>query len=192
MKPRLILLGDMGCGKSSLISRCLGEDAARAGGFVTLRRRAGDRLLGFDLAPARALCLEDAPRQCFLDFTGTTRRFDTVFSSLGVALLEQAPDHPFAVADEFGGLELEIPEFRQALYRFLSGSCPCVGVVKNDLASAALIRRTGLSGDYAREYQSLRAFLKNDPNTCLLPVKSWADQAAQRTLERWAETYVRK
>lgn len=189
MKPRLILLGDMGCGKSSLISRCLGEDAPRAGGFVTLRR-SGDRLMGFDLAPA--LCQEDAPRQCFLDFTGATRRDDTVFSTLGVALLEQAPEHPFAVADEFGGLELEIPEFRQALYRFLSGSCPCVGVVKNDRASAALIRRTGLSGDYAREYQSLRTFLKNDPNTCLLPVKSWADETAQRTLERWAETYVRK
>lgn len=192
MKPRLLLLGDMGCGKSSLIARCLGAEASRAGGFVTLRRREGERLLGFDLAPARALVEEDAPRQSFLDFTGRTRRDDTVFSSLGVRLLEAAAEYPFALADEFGGLELEIPEFRQALYRFLSREVPCVGVVKNDAAADALASRAGLGGEYARQYRLLREYLEKDPNTRLLEVSGWKDTEAQRVLEDWAKTYVRK
>ena len=192
MKPRLILLGNMGCGKSSLISRCLGADAARAGGFVTLRRRAEETLLGFDLAPARALVVENVPRQTFLDFTGPAKRKDSVFSALGVTLLEEAVDHPFAVADEFGGLELEIPEFRRALYRFFSREVPCIGVVKNQAAAQALIRRTGLGSDYAQEYGALRAWLEKDPNTQLLEVSGWGDESAQRILDSWANTYVRK
>lgn len=192
MRPKLILLGDIGCGKSSLIRSCLGGDASRAGGFVTLRRGPEKEPTGFDLAPARSLVDVQAPRQTFLDFTGRKRRDDSVFSGFGVELLKEAGSCPFAVADEFGGLELEIPEFRQALLEFLSRDIPCVGVLKNERASAALIRRTGLGGDYAKAYTALRQFLEEDPDTQLLPVTGWADKNAQACLESWANQHIRK
>lgn len=192
MRPKLILLGDIGCGKSSLIRSCLGGDASQAGGFVTLRRGLEKEPTGFDLAPARALLDVQAPRQTFLDFTGQKKRDDSVFSGFGVKLLKEAENHPFSVADEFGGLELEIPEFRQALMTFLSRDIPCIGVLKNEKASAALIRRTRLGGDYAKAYAALRQFLEEDPNTQLLPVTGWADKNAQACLETWANQYIRK
>ena len=191
MRPRLILMGPIGCGKSSLIRSCLGEDAAKAGGFVTLRRVEGDRLLGFDLAPARALVAENAPRQCFLDFTGETKKDNGVFEIFGTQLLAQAGEYPFAVADEFGGMELENEAFRGVLYAFLSGDTPCVGVLKNPQASAALTRRTGLGGNYPALYAELKARLEEDPQTELLPVTGWADRHAQAVLETWAKTYLR-
>lgn len=184
-------MGPIGCGKSSLIRSCLGEDAAKAGGFVTLRRVEGDRLLGFDLAPARALVAENAPRQCFLDFTGEIRKDNGVFENFGTQLLAQAGEYPFAVADEFGGMELENAAFRRALYAFLSGDTPCVGVLKTPQASAALTRRTGLGGNYPALYAELKACLEADPQTELLPVTGWADRHAQAVLEKWAESYVR-
>lgn len=191
MRPRLILMGPIGCGKSSLIRCCLVEDAARAGGFVTLRRTEGDRLLGFDLAPARALVEESAPRQCFLDLTGETKKDNGVFEDFGTRLLAGAGAYPFAVADEFGGMELENRAFRRALYAFLSGDTPCVGVLKTPQASAALARRTGLGGKYPALYAELKACLEADPRTELLPVTGWADRHAQAVLEDWAKTYVR-
>lgn len=192
MRPKIFLLGDIGCGKSSLIRSCLGGDAARAGGFVTLRRGLEKEPTGFDLAPARALVDENVARQTFLDFTKQPKREDSVFSGFGVNLLKEAETYPFAVADEFGGLELEIPEFRQALLEFLSLDIPCIGVLKNEEASAALTRRTGLGGDYAKAYAALRKFLEQDSRTQLLPVTGWADKSAQSYLENWANRYIRK
>lgn len=191
MRPRLILMGPIGCGKSSLIRACLGEAATKAGGFVTLRRTEGDRLLGFDLAPARALVDEKAIRQCFLDFSGETKRDNGVFEAFGTQLLAQAGEYPFAVADEFGGMELENTAFRKTLYAFLSGDIPCVGVLKTPQASAALTRRTGLGGNYPALYAELKAHLEENPQTELLPVTGWADRHAQAVLEKWAESYVR-
>lgn len=192
MKPRLILLGDMGCGKSSLIRTCLGEAAAKAGGFVTLRRREGESLLGFDLAPGRALVDAAAPREAFLDFSRETAQRPEVFATLGVALLQQAKDYPFCLADEFGGLELENDDFYRELTGFLSGNQPCIGVLKNHVARDALVRRLKPGAAYPHRYQELRSYLEADENTLLLPVTGWADQQAQRILAQWADTYARK
>lgn len=192
MRPRLILMGPIGCGKSSLIRTCLGEDAAKAGGFVTLRRTEENRLLGFDLASARALVEKTAERRCFLDFTGETKKDNGAFETFGTQLLADAEAYPFAVADEFGGMELENETFRRALYAFLSGETPCIGVLKTPKASAALTRRTGLGGEYPALYCELKAHLEADPQTEILPVTGWADRHAQAVLEDWAKTYVRK
>lgn len=189
---RLILLGEIGSGKSTLIRNALGEDAIRAGGFITRRITENGAVLGFDLAPAAAISDSSLPAQRFLDFSRGQRRDDGVFSGLGAHLLRQAPDAPFAVADEFGGLELLVPEFYEALVKLLTSDVPVIGVCKTPASVRALAEKIPLGADYARKADTLRALLEADPETLFLPVPGWNDPYATRTVQRWAETYVRR
>lgn len=189
---RLILMGEIGAGKSTLIRNALGSEAARAGGFVTRRITENGRLLGFDLAPVRIWSDPDLPAQRFLDFSRGRRRDDTVFSRLGAALLTEALHGPFAVVDEFGGLELLVPELYESLVKLLSSDVPAIGVFKTPGAVRALSEQIPLGEDYARKADALRTMLEADPETLLLPISGWNDCHAIETVQRWAETYVRR
>ena len=97
---RLILMGPIGCGKSTMIQTALGHDITRAGGFLTVRKLDGTQLLGFDLtAPTIP---QNGHR--FLDFENGAVRNDRVFSDFGIKCLQTPAS--FAVCDEFGGMEL--------------------------------------------------------------------------------------
>lgn len=189
---RLILMGDIGAGKSTLIRSALGSDAARAGGFVTRRITEKGMVQGFDLAPAAVLWNPTLPAQRFLDFSKGQRRDDGVFAGLGASLLAQALDAPFAVADEFGGLELLVPEFYEGLVKLLTSDIPTIGVLKTPAAVRALAEKIPLGEDYARKVDALRALLEADPETTILPVPGWNDPYATQTVQIWAETYVRR
>lgn len=189
---RLILMGEIGAGKSTLIRNALGDDAARAGGVVTRRITEKGTVQGFDLAPAAALWNPTLPAQRFLDFSCGQWRDDSVFSGLGASLLHQALDASFAVADEFGGLELLVPEFYEALVKLLTSDVPTIGVLKTPASVRALAEKIPLGEEYARKADSLRRLLEADPDTLLLPVPGWDDPYATRTVRFWAETYVRR
>lgn len=189
---RLILMGEIGAGKSTLIRNALGAEVARAGGFVTRRITENGRLQGFDLAPARIWSEPNLPAQRFLDFSQGKRRDDSVFSCFGAVLLREALQAPFAVADEFGGLELLVPEFYENLVKLLSSDVPAIGVFKTPGAVLALAEQIPLGEDYARKADALCRLLKADPETLLLPVSGWDDNHAIETVQRWAETYVRR
>ena len=190
MTPVLLLCGEIGCGKSTLIRNALGEEARQAGGFVTLRCLDGDKLLGFDLAPGSALVDKSAPRQRFLDFTCGKKQNDNVFADFGAELLKKSA--PFALADEFGGLELLIPEFREGLEALLTSGTPVVGVFKTDKASLALARRVELDSRYREEYLTFRQQLQQNPRVTLLPTSGRGDEDARLALEQWVSQYVRK
>ena len=191
---RLILSGEIGCGKTTLIRTALGSLASVAGGFVTFRILENEQLLGFDLAPASSLVCPESLQTArrFLDFSGTAQRNDAVFAETGAALLKKALSAPFAVADEFGGLELLVPAFRTALFALLQSDTPCIGVMKTPAAAAALAERIPLGCEYAAQYQALKRLLETDPETCLLPVTPWPDSHAAARIEQWVNTYVRR
>ena len=190
MTPVLLLCGEIGCGKSTLIRDALGEEAGRAGGFVTLRCLEGEKLSGFDLAPGAALVDENAPRQRFLDFTYGKRQNDGVFSGFGAELLRKSG--PFALADEFGGLELLIPEFREGLVALLESGTPVVGVFKTDRASRSLAQRVGLDSRYREEYLNFRQKLVENPRVTLLDTIGRGDENARKALAEWVCQYVTK
>ena len=190
MKKNLLLSGPIGCGKSTLIRSALGQAAAEAGGYVTLRILEGDFLAGFDLAPAAALADPSLKGQRFLDFTGGKRKNDLVFSQYGADLLHCALDAPFAVADEFGGLELLIPEFREALTALLNSPVPVIGVFKTPGASAALAQRLRLPEEYAAAYRQFRELLLQKEDTCIFSTTGRGDRQAETTIQRWMEQYI--
>ena len=183
---RLILMGPIGCGKSTMIQTALGHDISLAGGFLTVRKRNGTQLLGFDLtSPATP---QNGHR--FLNFENGVVRNDKVFSDFGVKYL-QAPA-PFAVADEFGGMELLVDDFYNQLLTFLKSDLPCIGVLKTEAAAAAMAEKVPLGALYSRRYQALCQMLKKDPETLLLSTTGWRDAATISAIAQWANQYVRR
>ena len=192
MRKNLLLRGPIGCGKSTMIQNALGEDVFRAGGYVTLRVLEQEKLLGFTLSPAAAWQDPSLEGQRFLDFTGPVRRDPKVFSGFGKELLTGALDAPFAVADEFGGLELMVPEFRQTLLKLLQSPVPCIGVFKSADASESLIERLHPEDSYRNIYGSLTELLEQDDNTEILDTTGRYDETARIRVEAWVSQYVRK
>lgn len=192
MRKNLLLRGSIGCGKSTMIKNALGENAIRAGGYVTLRILEQEKLLGFSLSPAAAWQDPFLEGQRFLDFTEGIRRDPKVFSGFGKELLTNALDAPFAVADEFGGLELLIPEFQQALLKLLQSPVPCIGVIKSRSASESLIERLHPEDRYRNLYGSLEKLLQQDPDTEILDTTGRYDETARTRVEAWVSQYVRK
>ena len=183
---RLILMGPIGCGKSTMIQTALGQDITRAGGFLTIRKRNGSQLLGFDLSSPATPQIGYR----FLDFENGGVRNDWIFSNFGIGYL-QTPA-PFSVCDEFGGIELLVDDFYNQLLIFLKSDIPCIGVFKTEDAAAAMANKVPLGKLYSQRYQSLLQILKNDPETTLLSTTGWQDTAAVSTIAQWVNQHVRR
>ncbi|NCB52030.1 MAG: hypothetical protein EOM54_09145 [Clostridia bacterium] len=194
MKRQLFLSGPIGCGKSTLIKDALGGAAKSAGGFVTVRALdENDALIGFDLLPACSLACPE--RQCpafrFISFSEAgVRRDSGVFRTEAVRLLNEAGNKPFAVLDEFGGYEMLVPEFTEALKRFLKSGVPCVGVLKTPEAVKALRSRISLPPGYPESAAGLRAALEADSDTEILGTSGRNDENAKAALRAWVEEFV--
>ena len=188
MKPRLFLTGPSGIGKSTMISRELGERIRRAGGFLTVRDRNEEgRVIGFDIYSADGY----GPRDRFLDLTGERPRVDLeVFSGVGLDYLRRAEERPFAMLDEIGGVELLNDRFMDELARYLGGSQPCIGVMKGPGPAGKLVEMMGLTVRYELARRALHEHLRNDPNTHLVEVTGWDDIQAQDAVRDWVREYA--
>ena len=188
MKPRLFLTGPSGCGKSTMIRRELGDQIRQAGGFLTLRERdESGRVCGFVIRSADGY----GPRDRFLDMTGEQPRIDLeVFDRVGLEYLRQAQERSFAVLDEIGGVELLNDRFMDELARYLSGSHPCIGVMKGAGPAGKLVEMMGLTVRYELARRVLFEHLRNEPNTCLLECTGWDDQNALNAVRQWVAEYA--
>lgn len=190
MKRHIVLSGEIGAGKTTLIRRALGERLRFAGGFATVRVTEGGALSGFELVSAPEL-LSGNPRGArFLDFT-RGKSFDAdVFRTLGAQLLREAGAKPFAVIDEVGGMELLIPEFCDALTSLLRSDAPWICVIKTPEAVGALERTVNTGCSLTAKVGSLRSALGSDPEALSLTVRERGDAAVAAALGDWAEEYA--
>lgn len=194
MKKHLFLTGPSGCGKTYIIRQALGESLACAGGFVTERISDGEgRLLGYDLMPAAAAArIPGYTAHRFLDYGVMPPLTDNeVFRVDAVRLLNEARMYPFTLIDEFGGFELIIPQFREALLELLNSEQPCIGVLKGAPNAAELQKRLGLGDRYSAYRNALEAALENDSDTVLLHMKGRDDKKARAIVKAWCEEYAR-
>ena len=189
MKPRLFLTGPSGYGKSDMIRRELGELVHRAGGFRTLRDRdEHGTVRGFELLSADGY----GPRDRFLDLTGEAPRIDLeVFNRVGVTYLRRAGERRFALLDEIGGVELLNEGFMDELARYLSGSQPCIGVMKGPGPAGKLVEMMGLTVRYELARRALYEHLRSDPNTCLIEMTGWEDENARAAVREWVAEYAK-
>lgn len=187
MRRRLFLTGASGIGKSRKIGDALGDDLARAGGFLTVRER------NLEGKPQRfCLCSTDRrEQQAFLDFTRSGNPADlSVFRTMGVELLQTALRCPFAVLDEIGGIELLVPEFSEALDEFLTSGTPCIGVMKGFAPASRLMERMGLGEEYVKAHRALYERLQKDPETLMLDLGGKREGDAARRIAGWVEEYI--
>lgn len=193
MKKKIILTGPSGCGKTGMIREVLGGSIAFAGGFITEKTVNGQgQLTGHELLPAAAAAgIMGFKGSMFMDMSGTAPVTDNeVFRKEGVRLLNEAQMYTYGVLDEFGGFELIIPQFREALLDVLNSPLPCVGVLMDAQSAGALRSRLGLGQRYTDYRNALEAALSRDEDTVLLRVDRADDAKAMNILRSWCAQYV--
>lgn len=194
MKKHLFLTGPSGCGKTTMIRNILGPDLLSCcGGFITERIRDSEgTLLGYDLFPAAAAAgVQGFVGQRFLDYSCTPPHADNeVFRTEAVRLLQEAELYPCAMLDEFGGFELIIPQFREALLDILNSPLPCIGVLKAAPNAMQLRKRLGLGERFTAYRDALQSALERDSDTLIVNVKGWDDKKALEQIRRWRDEYA--
>lgn len=193
MKKHLFLTGLSGCGKSTMIRKALGEKLSYAGGFVTERMRSAEgTLLGYDLFPAAAAAgVQGFEGLRFLDYSCNPPRSDNeIFRNEAVRLLNEAQLYPYIMLDEFGGYELIIPQFREALLDVLNCDVPCIGVLKGAPNAMQLKKRLGLGERYTAYRDALEDALRRDSDTMVLEVRTWDDSKALEAVNHWCREYA--
>lgn len=135
MKRHLLICGERGVGKSTLIRRLLAENRREVGGFVTKRLTAADEHGFFPIYLYPAAQKEKERRSEKANLVGTcdsrsSVRYPEVFDGLGVRLIESAPRGGLILMDELGFLENDAKAFQTAVLRVLSGDTPVLAAVK--------------------------------------------------------------
>lgn len=193
MKRHLFLCGPAFCGKSRLIREKLDSGLQSAGGFCTTMKTALDgSVLGCEMMPAAmAGGAEGYHGEQFLDLRSFPPTHDSeVFRNLGVRLLEEAEWYPFSVLDEIGGIDLIIPQFRNALDAVLRSELPVLGVLKTREASEQMRQMLGPGERYTAFYDRLYDCLSTDPDTEIITIREDAAAEAATALDMWISEYA--
>ena len=193
MKRHLFLCGEAFTGKSRLIREAMGPLLQGSGGFCTAMRLAPDgSVVGCSMMPAAAAGgVEGLEEGLFLDLCSFPPEHDSeVFRSLGVRLLEEAAWYPFAVLDEIGGMDLIIPQFRNALDALLQSGLPLLGVVKSREAAEQLRRTLGPGERFTAFSERLWDMLEKDPDTEIVTVEEDAVREADGCVQAWVREYA--
>lgn len=130
MKHKHILIcGERGVGKSTLIKKLVAELDTTVSGFVTEKRQIENTdTHGVYINPAageRKYCKENMAGFCY------DKKWDTypcVFDEVGAKLIQA--DHGIIVMDELGFMEAKAEVFTQEVMAALDGSIPVIAAVK--------------------------------------------------------------
>lgn len=193
MQKHLFLTGGSGSDKTEIIKNVLGDKLSLAGGFfcASVLDENGEALFTELLPAAAAGGVDGFEGGRFLDCSVAPPSHDSeVFRTTGVRLLEEAVYYPFALMDEFGGFEILIPEFREALLDLLSGDLPCIGVLKSLPDAEALKNQLSLGDKYIRLLSSLTDALKNDTDTLIFELGKASAEETLNVISSWAKEYT--
>jgi nucleoside-triphosphatase len=131
VKPKVLLTGRPGCGKTTLIKRLVNELALPAGGFYTQEIRQCSRRVGFKIVTLEG---EEAVL-AHVDFNTTQRvgkyRLDLgVLESIGSeAICTAVRARRLVVIDEIGPMEIRSPVFCDVVNDALDSGEPILGTI---------------------------------------------------------------
>lgn len=131
----ILLCGERGAGKSTLIRRLLAHNARPLGGFITLRLKTADEngFYPIHLYPAAQPESErtsDSANLVGICDSRTSVRHSEVFDTLGTQFIESSPRGALIVMDELGFLENDAQRFQSAVLRALDSDTPVLAAVK--------------------------------------------------------------
>lgn len=131
MRQVILLTGEPGCGKTTLIQRVLADLSLPAGGFYTQEVREGGTRKGFEIITLdgrRAILAH-------VNIRGPKKvgRFGVnlaAIDGLAVTSLQQAVNsHKIVIVDEIGPMELLSERFREAVMRALQSDATVLGTI---------------------------------------------------------------
>ncbi len=131
MESNILICGDPGVGKSTLIDRLLAADGRPVSGFRTKKLPPGpDGICEVILFPAA-----DGPGSGKVRIGRCRDRIletdPQAFETLGVRLIREARPGTVLLMDELGRMESEAPAFQQAVLEALDGPLPVLAAVKS-------------------------------------------------------------
>ena len=137
----ILLTGEIGIGKSTVVNRVVSASGVNAGGMITKFK---DRE-----SPFRKLYISDLGSEAALEVvsfkTDSPPEVKTeVFDSFGRELVEAASGYELAIIDELGFFERDALNFQKAIFWLLDSPANVLGVIKPD-------DRGWLSGIRARD-----------------------------------------
>lgn len=130
----ILIVGQRGVGKTTLIRRLLSDTPRPIRGFCTKNRPeqpgSHSTYLHSAWVPLEARTYTPENRVGFWDGQ-RMQAFPLVFDTLGTACLTGAPPEALLVMDELGFLESQATQFTQAVLDALDGSAQVLAAVKN-------------------------------------------------------------
>ncbi len=134
-KRHLLICGERGVGKSTLIRRLLAHSARPLGGFVTLRLRTPDENGFYPIYLYDAALPESERRSTGENLAAacdsrSSVRHSEVFDTLGTRYIESTPENGLILMDELGFLEGDAHIFQRAVLDALEGETPVLAAVK--------------------------------------------------------------
>lgn len=193
MEKHLFLTGKAGCGKSTLIKNILGNSLSCAGGYMTIGKYDESGVIErVELTPAPSVVgIAGYTSECILSRVGNKLFHDNeVFRNTGVTLMQEAQYYPFALIDVFGGFDLIIPQFREALLEVLNSDLPCIGVLTDENEGEKLRHALGLGEKYSAYRKALKNALLQDADTRIVEIKRTNDDNAAKAISEWAKQYT--
>jgi nucleoside-triphosphatase len=135
----IVLQGEKGSGKSTLIRKLAGETQRRAGGCLTravMNREKGYREIY--MYPASFIyASEDQDtaavthgRLCGISADGVRKAYPDVFDTYGAELIRSASKQDLIIIDELGVMEEQAELFQKAVLSALDGNIPVIAAVK--------------------------------------------------------------
>ena len=170
MKRHLLICGERGVGKSTLIHRLLEHSTREVGGFVTKRLPVADENGFFPIYLYPASQSEGERRNETANLVGTcdsrsSIRHPEVFDGLGAQLIKSAPSGGIILMDELGFLENDARVFQSAVLCALDGDTPVLAAsrrTRRSCAPCAGMRTRSLSSLTSR---TVTRFLKSSCRT---------------------------
>ena len=129
MKRHLLICGERGVGKSTLIRRLLEHSTREVGGFVTKRLPIADKN-GFFPSYLYPASQSEGERRYETCDSRSSIRHPEVFDGLGAQLIKSAPSGGIILMDELGFLENDAKVFQSAVLCALDGDTPVLTAVK--------------------------------------------------------------
>ncbi len=195
----LFLEGAVQEGKSTLIRRLIQPFLDQTGGFSSQRLLdSSGETVGFRIVPA-AEALE-LTREYQADLTGIFLSFQNgkavkapkLFLETALQYLNHSDGKKLILLDEIGGMELGIPEFREALYRVLSSSIPCIGVLKLEEKNRHMCEQNVIDQSCLTWHQVLRRDLKEQFDAQLISFSRKTKTEAEDRIAVFLEQFYRE
>ncbi|MDD3167846.1 MAG: nucleoside-triphosphatase [Eubacteriales bacterium] len=190
MNRHLFLEGPVGEGKSTLIRMLIKDHLPFIGGFSSQRLlNESGVTAGFRLVPAaEAMSLtaeySSGLSDTFLSFDGEKTAFKPeVFSDTAIEYLRAREGKKLILMDETGGIELSVPDFRQALYEVLSCGIPCLGVLKPESGIRTICSQITVNHDCINHHLKLRADLIDRMEATIIEFERSHSEEAEKAIK---------